>query len=144
MNKNILAFFLLMAVYTQVHATCYTVVKNMDKRALSSAYKKIAWYAYRHKKKLDYIQKSYAMLERVRNNDATQNAAYANKTKNIVSIPTVEAAKAEADALAEINAINISLIQLLIYQDIKREITENRGYDGLMSIQEKKKKSSDE
>jgi hypothetical protein len=123
MVKKIL--FLITTVTVMSQAYCLQVVKQMDRAAMSSDYKKIAWFTYQHKKKLDYIRHAYSLLEKMRNESGTQMMAYSSNAEMIVAIPTVEMAKAEADALTAINTVNLSLLNLLIYKSIEDELKDS-------------------
>jgi len=122
-KKLTLTFFVfLVATSFASGKSCLKVIKAMDRGALSSDYKKIAYYTYLHKKKLDYIQKSYALLSKIKNQGVSETQVSASTTKAIMAIPTVAMAKAEVDALDATNKVNLTLLQLLLYRSIKNEI----------------------
>ena len=103
---------------------CLKVVELMDKKVLSSDYQKIAFYTYRHKMKLDYLMKNYKLLAKTRNSNSSDMETHAGISENIVSVPTVQMASAEADVIAATNTVNIALLDLLLYKSIKEEIAQ--------------------
>jgi len=125
---NVVLLFIVLSKLSLGGEICLQVVKLMDMAALSSDYKKVAFYTYRHKMKLNYIQKNYALLAKVRNTNSSEMENHASITNNIVSIPTVQMASAEADIIAATNTINIALLDLLLYRSIKEEIVDQNKH----------------
>lgn len=126
--KNIFIVISLLAIFFSSGfsgSVCLKVIKKMDKEALSDSYKQIAWYTYKHKMKLDYILKNYQLLAKVRNSNSSDMETNSATSTNIVSMPTIQMASSEAEIIAEINTVNIALLDLLLYRSIKSEIKES-------------------
>ena len=115
-----------LSIIAEGKISCLELIKRMDKSTMSSDYQKIAWYTYQHKKKLDYIQHAYSLLEKTRNTNSNEKETQSTNSEMIVAIPTVEIAMAESEAITAINSININLLNLLIYRSIKKEIDEGK------------------
>lgn len=117
---------IIIAVTLSLQATgCYTLVKNLDRSAFAYDYQKIAWLAYKHKKKREYIARNLAFLSHIRDSMATERGVVGTTATEITSaLPTVEQLNAEIDAIAASNKANLSLLNLLIYRSIKQEIKE--------------------
>jgi len=103
------------------NGTCEQPVALLDKLSNKSDYKKIAYYAYLHKKKKEYVARSYRLLAQVRMRivslrQASTKAIEQNSETNLAQAANIEAEAAIISAkTATANA------GAIIYDDIEKD-----------------------
>lgn len=122
MKRTLLAFFLSCSVLL---AECpISVIANLDKAAMTDVNKQIAYYAYLHRVKREYIAKSYALLTEVRTVGANSQMGLASTFDSMGNIPLIQMGVIESDIIGAYNKVNLELLQRIIYKNIGKEVDE--------------------
>ncbi|MBD3822918.1 MAG: hypothetical protein IE916_00215 [Epsilonproteobacteria bacterium] len=125
MRKLLALNTLLLFLATSANAlVCKPIVERLDKNAMTDTYKEIAYWAYKHKEKREYLNKTYALLAELRKRNETLKNELASKMTTLKSVPLTEAVSLEGDALDSSNKMEIFLLEQAIYKSIKKEVKE--------------------
>lgn len=103
---------------------CDDAVKALDEATMGEGYKKIAYLAYKHRKKREYLAKSYELLAKIRENNSRLRASVSETMLKISSSLLVESASIESDSITASNEVDLALMQSELYKGIKKEIGE--------------------
>lgn len=103
---------------------CDNEIKALDKATMGESYKNIAYLAYRHRKKREYLAKSYELLAKIRENNSRLRASISETMLKISSSLLVESASVEGDSVTASNEVDLALMQSEMYKGIKKEISE--------------------
>jgi len=103
---------------------CLPILKGMDRSALTSSYKEIAYLAYKHRKKREYIKKSLEIIAKLREKNAEKTKDISRQIVETRNIPLAELSALEVDALSSSTKTETALFQTGIYRSIEKEIDE--------------------
>lgn len=106
--------------------------ETLDSAATKELYKKIAYYAYQHRKKREYIASSYEILSKIRTVGGDTMIGVSSTIRSTSNVQLLQMGVLEANILSISNKVDLALLESILYTDIKKEIHEqfsskNRG-----------------
>jgi len=124
MRKNTTMVLLFLSLSVSANAFCDPILENMDKITTKPFYKKIAYLSYKHKKKKEYLEKTFKFLSELRKENANMKRVISYTADRAATNKLPEAASLELDGINASNKVSISVLQTMIYSDIKKEVKE--------------------
>jgi len=99
------------------------IINKVDSLVMADSYKEIAYYTYLHRRKRDYIAKSYALIAEMRKIGTQTLGAGSSNVSTIGNSPMLQVGILESNIIAISNKVNLALLEHVIYRDIKKEIS---------------------
>lgn len=106
------------------HGVCEPPVALRDRMRLSSRYKKIAYLAYLHKKRKEYVGRSYRLLAQIRKRTGLSRRVAAKNISQNSETAIAQAANVETETAiiaAKTTVINMGAV---IYDDVEKDALE--------------------
>jgi hypothetical protein len=124
MKIIILILFLALSSFSSAFECPEKYAEKLDSVATRELYKKIAYYAYLHRKKREYIAASYEILSKIRTVGGDTMIGVSSTIRSTSNVQLLQMGVLEANILSISNKVNLGLLESILYTDIKKEIHE--------------------